>query len=123
MLEPLPKVFLTRLAMTENFPKLPQMQWCLVCPSEGDLARWQVLGNRMSGQFEATFRDATRSATIWLGLGSRTLLHLARPGPTNEARCLAAAEWRKRKTGGQMRSSSGNVGVEVGGAANGDHTC
>lgn len=35
MLEPLPKVFLTRLAMTENFPKLPQMQWCLVCPSEG----------------------------------------------------------------------------------------
>ena len=55
------------------------------------MARWYALGNRMSGQFEATFRDATRPATIWLGKGSRTSLHLANLGPTNDA-CLRL-EW------------------------------
>ena len=52
----------------------------------------------MSGQFEPTFRDATRPATIWLGKGSRTSLHLASLGPTNDA-CLQL-EWldgEKRK--------------------------
>ena len=66
----------------------------------------------MSGQFEATFCNATRSTTIWLSTWA--FLHLARPGPTNEQSMqVEMLDGEKEKTGGHMRSRSGNVG-EVG---------